>query len=552
MIVTYSVNDSDHLMKQPGSAIHSENIEIHVRNYRTQLKSAGSVKIDQLVGSHVAMHSVLHEKGDSSEFDASAFIYSLLRLPSCIYHVKKIILGQSYRVFRKNDFAEIDNWQHVEASGRRRKMYFDGKETLAVYIGSVTDVDDVITLLTAYQIEWNKLHEAAVMHGKAFIEKMITPEDRRRIEIIVGDADAFWPSFIKQSLHFNVRLLSGSYVEYMRATQQWWNHISEVASDLSVGTRPIYFVSSNLHSLANLVTGTAVDQKAAIISFLKKSNDTGLLSLWEGIESAKTPGSEEYFLNYLAKKYERVNPKYTAIRATAEKKYGIHTIAAHHNLDINVQIIEIAKLKGPPILKKSEALIVNIDYPLGWAAYQVLTEIAQNVDAIRGVYVMGKAATLTGQIGDISLPSTVFDQHTKNAYAFNNALSTANIQTFFKTGAVLSHQKAITVKGTFFESDALINEWYREGYTTIEMEAGPFLSAIYESVHYNRYVEGQFVSLLNTPFEVGIAHYASDTPNSKGKNLGARNLSYEGVECTYGITAAILKRIIDNEVSVAE
>ena len=45
-------------------------------------------------------------------------------------------------------------------------------------------------------------------------------------------------------------------------------------------------------------------------------------------------------------------------------------------------------------LAASEAVVVNIDYPLGLAAYNILREVAVDRAALRGVYVLGKAATL--------------------------------------------------------------------------------------------------------------------------------------------------------------
>ena len=79
------------------------------------------------------------------------------------------------------------------------------------------------------------------------------------------------------------------------------------------------------------------------------------------------------------------------------------------------------------------------------------------------------------------------------------------------------------------------------------MEAGPYMNAVYEFVYYNRYMEQEFINLTTTPFELGIVHYVSDTPNSKGTNLGVRNLAYEGVEATYSATRAIVKKIIEKE-----
>jgi hypothetical protein len=88
---------------------------------------------------------------------------------------------------------------------------------------------------------------------------------------------------------------------------------------------------------------------------------------------------------------------------------------------------------------------------------------------------------------------------------------------------------------------------YREGYTDIEMEAGPYLSAIFEMARPKRHPVNEIVNLYNLPFDTGILHYASDTPLGKGKNLGAGTLSYFGMDSTYAATAAILRRIFKQE-----
>lgn len=535
-----------------------ENIELHIRNARTLLKSSSEVKVSQLIPSHIAMRSILHEKADGEEIDTSALIYSLLRLPSCILQVKRIILGQSYTVFKKNGFAQIDSWHQVETPGRRRKMFFDSKETLAVYIGSVSDVDDLITLLTAFQIEANKVHEALAVHGSKVVKKLLSPDDFNRLTVVLGTHYEEFITFLTENaINYTIKMLSGSYVEYMRATQYWWNHIADSVSSLHINERPIYFVSSNLHSLVNVTDRFVLDEKEKLLTFVKSLKEPALPELLKNIQSGTKPGSEEFFLNYIAKKYARSHPEFANRRQFRQKDLGIHTVVAHHYLDISVQIIELSKLAQSEVVKeikidprqlnKSNAIIINIDYPLGWAAYQILTEVAQNVDTLRGVYIMGKAATLNGEIGDITIPSTVFDLHTKNAYVFNNCFTATEMQESIKAGTIFGHQKSLTVKGTFFQNREFLNHWYKEGYTTIEMEAGPYLNALYECVYYNRYAENQFINLLNMPFELGIAHYASDTPNSKAKNLGARNLSYDGVESTYGISLTILKRILKRE-----
>ena len=82
----------------------------------------------------------------------------------------------------------------------------------------------------------------------------------------------------------------------------------------------------------------------------------------------------------------------------------------------------------------------------------------------------------------------------------------------------------------------------------MEMEAGPYLSSIYEMVRPKRYPQNEVVDLHSTPFPVGILHYASDTPFSKGKNLGSRNLSYYGMDPTYATMIAILRELLGQEI----
>ena len=80
------------------------------------------------------------------------------------------------------------------------------------------------------------------------------------------------------------------------------------------------------------------------------------------------------------------------------------------------------------------------------------------------------------------------------------------------------------------------------------MEAGPYLNAIYEHTFAERHPAGTAVSFLRPPFDLGFLHYASDTPYSKGLNLGSRNLSYFGMDPTYATSLAVARRIMQQEV----
>ena len=136
----------------------SEEIDLYLRTIYSLLRSTNEVNIRTLEGVHASTNSSLHMNALDTQPDTSALIYTLLRLPSVIIQVNKVILGQSANSFTEYGYTNIESWQEVTAKARRRKCFFDGVEKLACYIASRSDIDDVVPCLTAFQIEWNKLH----------------------------------------------------------------------------------------------------------------------------------------------------------------------------------------------------------------------------------------------------------------------------------------------------------------------------------------------------------------------------------------------------------
>ena len=51
----------------------------------------------------------------------------------------------------------------------------------------------------------------------------------------------------------------------------------------------------------------------------------------------------------------------------------------------------------------------------------------------------------------------------------------------------------------------------------------------------------------NVNFDLGIVHYASDTPYTQARTLGARGLSYRGMDSTYASAIALARRILQRE-----
>ena len=523
------------------------------------------------------MNSLLHPNAKSPQPDMSAFIYSILRLPNCISAVKTVVLGQSKEMFSRFGYKNLDDWVEVNSVARRRRCYYNEDDILACFIASRSDIDDIVPLLTAYQIEWNKLHQHLESLPEEYFDKDLTHNNEKYLnlaeilEIPIEDLDrlyAIWgDEFVFRLKEISrlpwkdlrIRLLSGTLNEYRRATHIWWKNI--VSHITEVEERPVYFVSSNIHSIINCLSGFATLHKEELIEFLKLPGNAGLLREWEEINEKRVPTSDENFYYYVLKKYmnTEMGAYLIPIKEQYEHSLGIYRIRSGHAFDVEAQVIDLNKLDATKFDSRvringweginSDALILNIDYPLGMAAYNILTEIASFAKSILGIYIMGKAATLNGVVGDIMLSKVVHDEHSLNTFLFPNCFEAKDVASDLIFGTVLDNQKTVTVKGTFLQNANYMEVFYREGYTDIEMEAGPYLSAVYEMYRPIRHPVNEIVNLYGIPFDLGIIHYASDTPLGKGKNLGAGSLSYYGMDPTYASTVAIIRRIFRKEIS---
>ena len=117
---------------------------------------------------------------------------------------------------------------------------------------------------------------------------------------------------------------------------------------------------------------------------------------------------------------------------------------------------------------------------------------------------------------------------------------------------MLDNQKAVSAKGTYLQNRQYLDFYYSANYTVVEMECGPYLNAVYEDQYLTRYPTGENINFARLPYELGILHYASDTPYTRGKNLGAGSLSYFGMDSTYANAVAILRHIFENEIHIVK
>jgi len=547
-------------------------VDLYTRTYNTLLRSSGETKLKVLEQSHISMCSVLHPKAGSAEPDTGALIYALRRLPTSIINTRRIVLGQSAEVFERLLGVDVERWQMQSAPGRRRRYYYDGQETLAVYIASPSDIDDVIPQLVALQIEWNKLHALLSVEdlsgGETVAEQFhvlqrlgISEDDSIRLVEIWGDLLPPLRRIKAEEKDFTVRMLGGTAIGYIKATRRWWAPIEALIEREGVADRPVYFVSSNTHSLVNLLSGSARRHQEQIVSFIEGSNNLELIPEVRKLRQGQSRGNWDNFLYYAARSYYGQSPdaqQRRAERTKEEEQRGIFFLPSQAGLDVAAQVIILNRLTpgdldprlgNPPgdRLQRSSAIVINVNYPLGLGAYNVLREVAVSVGSLRGVYLLGKAATLNGTIGDIMISNVVYEEHSENTYWLDNCFSFNSVAPFLVYGSALDNQRAVTVRGTFLQNRGYLDFYHRESFTVVEMEGGPYLNALYEAADSSRYPVRQNINFTKLPFDLGVLHYASDTPYTQARTLGARGLSYYGMDSTYASSVAILRRILAQE-----
>ena len=577
-------------------------VDLFIRSYETLLRSTGEVRVAGLLEPYLAMESTLHPRARSQGPDPAALTYVGLRLPGCMPHVRLVLLSTSIEAIQARGI-DLRDWRPQTAPARRRRHLYDGGERVAILISSPSDLDDLIPSLVAYEIEWNKIHDifkrddalrrlvddaargGADAHDSDRIRDAfgLTQEELDRLSIVwQGEPWRLLSDVAARRKKIAVRVLGGAWNDYERAAQHWWDCVAlpeysrkryaaierwysyvpdRAPRDLS--RRPIYFVSSNMHSLVNLLSGAAQARQGEIIDYVKRSDSDLLRAEYEAITADRVPSSMENFLYYAAKKYvsDPRSADAAAHFAAEEQAAGMTTLHVPLGPDVDAQVIEVSKLRPERLdrrladlpaldrLAASDALILNIDYPLGLTGYFLQRAIARNVGALLGLYVMGKGATLTGRVGDILLCNIVADERTGTTYLLHNCFNAEDVERYLVYGTALDNQRAASLRGTFLQNWGYLDSLHRAGNNLVEMEAGPYLEALTEMMLPERAPRGEMVNLVGSPVDVGFVHYASDTPYSKGQTLGERNLSYFGMDSTYAAALAIARRILNSEVA---
>ena len=391
-----------------------------------------------------SLHSLAH---DMEQPDLGAFLYSLRRLPASIW--------QATRDRRRPGVGGVRARRHRAdrgLGGRRGArpaaplVRLRARARWRCCWPRRRDLDDAIPTLVAYQLEWNKLH--------ALLRAAELPEDPEPLDVAdaIGGTEEDWTrvreswpdglaGFVDEvrdrKLNLRLRMLGGSQSGYARLTRRWWAPVRATLTDQGLSDRPMYFVSSNTHSLVNLRDHEGGRERGRDRRLRRVARPRLPASRSSSASAAAaTEGSWENFLYYGARLFYEAQPEDGPAwerRRKHERELGVTHLSSRTGLrgQHAGDGARQARPGGAGLAARPDrrarssrtrrGVVVNIEYPLGLAAYNILREITTAHDTLRGVYVLGKAATLNADVGDVLISGVIHDEHSGSTYWLDNA-----------------------------------------------------------------------------------------------------------------------------------
>jgi len=302
----------------------------------------------------------------------------------------------------------------------------------------------------------------------------------------------------------------------------WANTIKEVLRQHELLERPIHIISANMHSVMNAIFAPAVLQE-------------------------EFNGQPEYAV------FEELSkPEASSLRQTVETyalAHGMISIPDHSGTNIDVQIFDTARINWAETafpatqLEDTNPVLIVMDYAFGEQAYETIDELLKPFKFtksnsvflnVKSVSIMGKAGILTGEKGDIMIPTAHINEGTGDNYPFDNKLTPAH---FAHSGIPVFAGPMVTVLGTSLQNKDLLKFFLDStwGVIGLEMEGAYYQKAIQSA--------SKIRKSISADVQVRYAYYASDNPLETGSTLASGGLGTTGVKPTYLITIKILEQL---------
>ena len=301
--------------------------------------------------------------------------------------------------------------------------------------------------------------------------------------------------------------------------EKWANKLKEVLVKENLHQRPMNIISANMHSVKNMIFANDALKRPC-----KTETD---YSLYEEISNNKN--LQDRILDHALSQ-------------------GMIYIKDESGCNIDVQIIDLKKvnLKNTPFSKSNfsgEDILIVFDYAFGEQAFEIMDELLRPFEIngqerklnVKSISIMGKAGILTGEKGDIMIPTSHIFEGTADNYPFENALK---LEDFQDNELKAFEGSMVTVLGTSLQNKDILSYFMNTSWKSIGLEM--------EGAHYQKAIQvaSKIRHHINEDLFLCCAYYASDNPLETGSTLSSGGLGLTGVKPTYLITLRILEKIL--------
>lgn len=307
--------------------------------------------------------------------------------------------------------------------------------------------------------------------------------------------------------------------------ERWANRIKEYIWEQGLQERPIHIISANPHSVVNSLYAPAA-----------LADSVSWDSIYDLALTLSQPSQRA--LGQRVFSYAR--------------EHGLHVLEDQAGTSLLVQLIdtadiEIAKLSpdiihNPEIIATEKPLLLVMDYAFGEQAFETMDELLKpfkiNGESfplnVASISIMGKAGILTGDKGDLMIPTAHIFEGTADNYPLDNDFTKAD---FDEYGIDAFEGAMITVLGTSLQNKDVLSYFKNSSWQAIGLEM--------EGAHYQKAIQAQakIRKSIAANVKVRYAYYASDNPLITGATLASGSLGTIGVKPTYVITVKCLEKI---------
>lgn len=308
--------------------------------------------------------------------------------------------------------------------------------------------------------------------------------------------------------------------------ERWATRIKQYIWENGMQDRPVHIVSANPHSVMNclyakMAVGNSVEYDDLYDLALKLSQ-SGNKSLRQQVRN--------YALDN-----------------------GLHELPDVSGTSLFVQLIDTAELdtEGIPdeikhqaqTVREKKPLILVMDYAFGEQAFETLDELLKPYERngqsfplqVASISIMGKAGILTGDKGDLMIPTAHIFEGTADNYPLDNDFCASD---FDGAGLDAFEGPMITVLGTSLQNKEILSYFKNSSWNAVGLEM--------EGAHYQKAIQSHVRIRQSIPAHVKVryAYYASDNPLLTGATLASGSLGSLGVKPTYLITLKCLEKIL--------